>query len=75
MSVIYYKYSTYFSSIFCFPWLSLSWLAAFVTLNDKPWQATLNKAPSKGGKEEEREREDSSPSKKHKNPKWVNAKS
>jgi hypothetical protein len=23
----------------------------------KPWQASLNKAPSKGGKEEERERE------------------
>jgi hypothetical protein len=44
----------------------------------KPWQASLNKAPSKGGKEEEkeererereREREDSSPSKKLKNPK------
>jgi hypothetical protein len=32
----------------------------------KPWQAPLNKAPSKEGAEEQREREDPSPSQKSK---------
>jgi len=35
----------------------------------KPWQAPLNKAPSKEGIEEQREREDPSLSPKSKNPK------
>ncbi len=74
MSVFYYKYGTYFSSFFFSP-LTFSWLAAFVTLNDETLASLIKQ--STGGQEEkrEREREDSSPSKKHKNPKWVNAKS
>jgi hypothetical protein len=36
----------------------------------KPWQAPLNKAPSKGGKEEQRERGPKYKPKEQ-NPKWV----